>query len=307
MDTSTIIALIVKRLRHEISEKEERAFQLWIKAEPSNAALYKKLKEEYENKNACQEYREFESLKDWNRLIGKIKKKRKIRYAGIVADIDIFDIERVDVLKDASATVLYGERASNGVILIERTRIKEAKARVKYNFVPNFSFPDLRSLRLCNAEEKLELERIAGLYNTVDGSLDPAYALKLENVRRGVNTDWPSKPLRTAFTHTHSIHITGKGGGLDYKASGRFSDIYGVMKGDYRKVYGTNFKLGYHPSKSLTLNYNFSFSMTENKLSPYGRFSQYTKLNPYENIYDAEGKFIKNFYFNPLKKDIAVR
>lgn len=218
-------------------------------------------------------------------------------------DIDIFDIERVDVLKDASATVLYGERASNGVILIERTRIKEAKARVKYNFVPNFSFPDLRSLRLCNAEEKLELERIAGLYNTVDGSLDPAYALKLENVRRGVNTDWPSKPLRTAFTHTHSIHITGKGGGLDYKASGRFSDIYGVMKGDYRKVYGTNFKLGYHPSKSLTLNYNFSFSMTENKLSPYGRFSQYTKLNPYESIYDAEGKFIKNFYFNPLKKE----
>lgn len=85
MDTSTIIALIVKRLRHEISEKEERAFQIWINAEPSNASLYKKLKEEYENKNACQEYREFESLKDWNRLIGKIKKKRKIRYAGIVA------------------------------------------------------------------------------------------------------------------------------------------------------------------------------------------------------------------------------
>ncbi len=62
---------------------------------------------------------------------------------------------------------------------------KSDKPRFSYNFTPMFSFPDLTSLRLCDAEEKLELERLAGLYDQVDGSLDPAYDYKLENIRRG--------------------------------------------------------------------------------------------------------------------------
>ena len=111
-------------------------------------------------------------------------------------DLDIYDIEQILVLKDASAAVLYGEKAANGVILVERVRGKSNKPRFSYNFTPMFSFPDLTSLRLCNAEEKLELERLAGLYDRVDGSLDPAYDYKLENIRRGVNTDWATKPLR---------------------------------------------------------------------------------------------------------------
>ena len=93
-------------------------------------------------------------------------------------DLDIYDIEQILVLKDASAAVLYGEKAANGVILVERVRGKSNKPRFSYNFTPMFSFPDLTSLRLCNAEEKLELERLAGLYDRVDGSLDPAYDYK---------------------------------------------------------------------------------------------------------------------------------
>lgn len=80
-------------------------------------------------------------------------------------DLDIYDIEQVLVLKDASAAVLYGEKAANGVILVERVRGKSDKPRFSYNFTPMFSFPDLTSLRLCVAEEKLELERLAGLYD----------------------------------------------------------------------------------------------------------------------------------------------
>ena len=80
-------------------------------------------------------------------------------------DLDIYDIEQILVLKDASAAVLYGEKAANGVILVERVRGKSNKPRFSYNFTPMFSFPDLTSLRLCNAEEKLELERLAGLYD----------------------------------------------------------------------------------------------------------------------------------------------
>ena len=74
-------------------------------------------------------------------------------------DIDINDIERVDILKDASATALYGENAANGVIVIERKRVSQSPVRIRYTFTPQFSFADLSSYDYCNAAQKLELEK----------------------------------------------------------------------------------------------------------------------------------------------------
>ena len=63
-------------------------------------------------------------------------------------DLDLYEVERVDVLKDASATILYGEKGANGVIVVERKKAESSKVRLSYNFVPNFSFPDLSSYNL---------------------------------------------------------------------------------------------------------------------------------------------------------------
>lgn len=68
-------------------------------------------------------------------------------------DIDINDIERVDILKDASATALYGENAANGVIVIERKRVSQSPVRIRYTFTPQFSFADLSSYDYCNAAQ----------------------------------------------------------------------------------------------------------------------------------------------------------
>ncbi|MFR5981640.1 MAG: TonB-dependent receptor plug domain-containing protein [Alistipes shahii] len=105
-------------------------------------------------------------------------------------DLDMYEIERIDVLKDAQASIVYGDRAANGVIVIERQQVTDSKPRLSYNFVPELSIPDLSSMNLCNAAQKLELERLAGLYESDNGAMDKAYAYKLQNVRRGVNTDW---------------------------------------------------------------------------------------------------------------------
>ena len=77
-------------------------------------------------------------------------------------DLDMYEIDRVDVLKDASATALYGDKAANGVIVVQRKKVTDSKLRVRYNFVPNVQFPDVSSFNLCNAEQKLELERLYG-------------------------------------------------------------------------------------------------------------------------------------------------
>ena len=214
-------------------------------------------------------------------------------------DLDIFDIERVDVLKDASATILYGEKGANGVIVIERKRIDETKVRLNYNFVPKFSIPDLSSFNLANAAQKLEFERIAGLYAAEDGSMDRAYDYKLKNVRRGVNTDWIHAPLRVPFSHSHSLSISARGSEIEYRAVANISDGYGVMKGDNRRKLGLGFHLGYHLKNKLTVTFKTNFSITNAMASPYGTFSDYVALNPYETIWDEDGKYIRNYYFNP--------
>lgn len=80
-------------------------------------------------------------------------------------DLDINEIERVDVLKDASASALYGERAANGVIVIERKKILNDKLRLSYNLDGTVDFPDLSTYDYLNAADKLEFERRANLYN----------------------------------------------------------------------------------------------------------------------------------------------
>ena len=221
-------------------------------------------------------------------------------------DLDIFDIERVDVLKDASATILYGEKGSNGVIVVERKRIGNEKVKLSYNFVPKASYPDLSSFNLTNAAQKLEFERLAGLYDSSDGSLDQAYDYKLQNVRKGVNTDWLRVPLRVPFSHTHSLSLTSRGEKLDFSANAHLNDSYGVMKADYRRGYGLSFSIAYHQRDKLTMSFKSSLNITDTKKSPYGNFSQYVKMNPYEPIYDEDGELRKNIPFNPFNTSSLV-
>ncbi len=214
-------------------------------------------------------------------------------------DLDMFEIERIDVLKDASATILYGEKGANGVIVVERKRSEEGKLRMSYNFVPRFSVPDLSSFNLCSPAEKLEVERLAGKYDSADGSMDEAYDYKLQLVRKGVNPDWLHAPLRVPFSHTHSLALSSRGEKLEYRANASFGDTYGVMKGDNRRNLGVNFSMNYHLRDRLTLSYKNSFSLNRSVDSPYGSYSQYSKMNPYLPMTDEDGEYYKYYTFNP--------
>ena len=213
-------------------------------------------------------------------------------------DIDINDIERVDILKDASATALYGENAANGVIVIERKRVSQSPVRIRYTFTPQFSFADLSSYDYCNAAQKLELEKMAKLYTTIDGSLDQSYYDKLALVSSGVDTDWKSKPVRNSFSHTHSLSVSGRGSGLDYNVTGNFSNTQGVMKDDGRKRYGMNIYLSYTAINNLILTLRASHEQLDVKNSKYGSFSSYLACNPYDSPYDEFGNYRSSLSYN---------
>lgn len=208
-------------------------------------------------------------------------------------DIDMFEIERVDILKDASATAIYGERAANGVIVIARKKPKDSKLRVRYNFVPDIGFPDVSSFNLCSPMEKLELERRFGKYPETTGLKDELYNEKLKRISSGVNTDWKSIPLRNSWSHSHSLSFTGRGSGMDYGITTRYSDRRGVMKGDYRRNVGLNFYFSYHLGDKLLVSYRANYGKTFTKDSPYGNFSNWVRLNPYDAPKDKSGNWVK--------------
>lgn len=218
-------------------------------------------------------------------------------------DIDIHDIERVDILKDASATALYGENAANGVIVIQRKRVSQSPVRIRYTVTPQVSFADLSSYDMMNASQKLELERLAGLYKSTDGSLDQDYYDKLALVSSGIDTDWKTKPIRNSFSHDHSLSVSGRGSGLDYNVTGNFSNTQGVMKDDGRKRYGMNVYLSYTAVENLILTLRASHEQLNINNSKYGSFSDYLQCNPYDSPYDEFGNPRRSLSYdmnNPL-------
>lgn len=218
-------------------------------------------------------------------------------------DLDMNEIESITVLKDASATALYGARAANGVIVVERKKLTEGSMRVTYNLTGNVQFPYLKDYHLLNAAQKLEYERLAGLYHAEikdDGfghisgykeqyELDRLYNERYQEVLRGVNSDWLAQPARTAFSHDHSLRLYGGASKVRYELSGRFNNTQGVMKEDYRRRYNLGFKLEYHIQDKFTLANRSTYNEVATKETPYGDFSQYTNLNPYDRIYDKFG------------------
>ena len=82
-----------------------------------------------------------------------------------VYDMDPYRVASITLLKDAAATAIYGSRASNGVVVITTNAPANGKMQVSYNVDATFYIADLSDYNLCNAEEKLAIEKAAGMYD----------------------------------------------------------------------------------------------------------------------------------------------
>ncbi len=222
-------------------------------------------------------------------------------------DMNINEIASITVLKDASAAALYGAKAANGVIVIERNRIAEGKIRISYNLTGSVQFPDFSDYNVLDASQKLEFERLAGLYTSADitqqYSLDSLYNVKFKDISRGVNTDWLAQPSRVGYTQDHSLRLAGGSTGTRYELNTRFAQVNGVMKGDFRKRYGLGFVLEHYAPKGFSFTNRTTLNQVDSRNSPYGAFSSYTQANPYDRIYDQYGELNKVLswgHSNPL-------
>jgi len=212
-----------------------------------------------------------------------------------IYDLDMNSIHSINILKDAAATAMYGSRAANGVIVIERRAPEAGKFRVQYSGVLSAELPDLSSYNLMNAREKLETERLAGLYDSSTPEIDPytnGYYQRLNNVLTGVDTYWLSQGLRTALNHKHSVFIDGGENDVRWGVELGFRGTEGVMKHSSRKNANAAFYVDYRIG-GLQIKNKVTYTYNKSTDVPFNSFSDYSHLLPYMRLYDENGDYVR--------------
>ncbi|MDO7885657.1 TonB-dependent receptor [Hymenobacter sp. CA2-7] len=143
-----------------------------------------------------------------------------------LADINPNDIESYEVLKDGSATAIYGSRAANGVILITTKHGKKGKATVTYDTYMGVA-QTLKRYKLLDADDFVTIsnEKYANQGNT--GRIAESYTDASGN---RVSTDWQDQVFRTGFQQNHALTVSGATDKTNYFFSAGFTDQSGVIK-----------------------------------------------------------------------------
>ena len=212
-----------------------------------------------------------------------------------IYDLDMNSIHSINILKDAAATAMYGSRAANGVIVIERRAPEAGKFRVQYSGVLSAELPDLSSYNLMNAREKLETERLAGLYDSNTPEIAPytnGYYQRLNNVLTGVDTYWLSQGLRTALNNKHSVFIDGGENDVRWGVELGFRGTEGVMKHSSRKNANAAFYVDYRIG-GLQIKNKVTYTYNKSTDVPFNSFSDYSHLLPYMRLYDENGDYVR--------------
>lgn len=210
-------------------------------------------------------------------------------------DFNDDEIESINILKDASATAIYGSRGANGVIVVVSKTPQTGKISVSAELGMNLEVPDLSSYDLLNAAEKLELERSIGIYDRPGipsmelGDYQESYYRKLRNVLSGVDTDWIRKPVRVGIGSSYKLRLDGGDNNFRWGVSLLYRDIEGAMKESYRRTFNGGATLMYTLDNLTFRNYT-TVGSTKSQESKYGNFADYVSQQPYNNPYDEFGE-----------------
>ncbi len=183
------------------------------------------------------------------------------------------DIESVTVLKDASATAIYGSRASNGVIIITTKKGKSGEMKVTYN--GNFSVGEVTDY-----VDVLSAKQFSDFVMAKGTAAQQAFL-------GTSNTDWQKEIYRTALGTDHNIAFSGGVDNINYRASVGYSDLSGILKEDnfQRVTLNTNL-IGKFFDNHLKIDFTNKTSSNKNNYSNRDAIGAAVSFDPTQKIYD---------------------
>ncbi|WP_051718626.1 SusC/RagA family TonB-linked outer membrane protein [Hymenobacter sp. IS2118] len=184
-----------------------------------------------------------------------------------IADLNPNDIESLSILKDASASAIYGSRASNGVVLITTKRGKAGDSRFTLGYQTGLSTPTNKK-EFLNATEYVdyfrEAGRNAGLEAFAEGRLR-RYSAGNDDYKTGVvNTDWQEEAFQRAPFSQYDLNASGGNDKTRYFISGLYSNQSGILIGNKFEKIGTRINLDQKATDKLSFGVNVALSRTRN-------------------------------------------
>ncbi|MDR2564098.1 MAG: TonB-dependent receptor [Prevotellaceae bacterium] len=245
------------------------------------------------------------------------------------------DIESIEILKDASATAIYGSRAGHGVIIVTTKRGKAGVPQISYSgnvavqaIGANYKMMDAAEYMTVNNRYLLEKWRrdygqgVYAGYVTAktpfvaweDFVTNPSKLYSDAEIASAKTTNWMEEITRPGFQQSHNVSITGGGEKSKYLASINYFDQKGVIKNSNMKRLTANFngdydfsqyvKVGY--SLNLSRNYydNVPLGMHENEYS--GIIASSLRFEPTIPIRDANGNFSESVVYNQTPNPVSL-
>ena len=207
-----------------------------------------------------------------------------------LASISNNDIESIEVLKDASATAIYGARGANGVILVTTKKGKEGKGELSFSAVGSVQLPE-QTYKLLNGQQLATIGKEA--YENA-GMVVPDYFQNPESVE--TKTNWVDEIMRPAFTQNYSLNFNGGSQKIKYNLSAGFFDQQGIIIGTDFKRYNLRAHVAADINKYFSAGTNIAY--TQSKSTGYGNndsslavLSMAYDMNPALPVRDDKGEF----------------
>ena len=198
-----------------------------------------------------------------------------IPFAGTISDIDPNNIKTMDILKDASATAIYGSRGANGVIMITTYKgMQDQEPVVKYNMYVGFK-KNFARYPMMNGDQLKRLREVSGLYKPVYTNGDE---------EEGMNTDWQDMLFKTAFTTNQDLSVSGGTAKSAYNVGISYFKDEATIPTQNFKRYAMHAALDQEIGKYLKVGFstNTNYSITNNaNLGIYNTLSCSPLINPY--------------------------
>lgn len=255
-----------------------------------------------------------------------------IPITGGVSEISPADIESMEILKDASATAIYGSRGANGVIIITTKQGKEGKTKVDYNGYVGFQTIQ-NKLDMMNGAEYAEYTReayrnstgknkyLSDVPNKEQDMLLPMFsqdAYVLESVLMGYDengnydpskvrsNDWFDAVTRQGFLTEHQLNIRGGGAKTSFMASATYNKVDGVVKDQSYQRYSVRLNLSHTINKYIKIGGQTQYSFSEKQRGSNMISDNYMyRITPLGSLYEKDGSLTQKIggdelMYNPL-------
>lgn len=210
-----------------------------------------------------------------------------------LSDINVNDIESMEVLKDASATAVYGSRGANGVIIITTKSGKSGKPKIEYNGFASFNRP----MKKYDLMDAVTYASIANLTAGANVFADPqSYA--------GKTTDWQGMIFDNSVTQSHQLSVAGGTENAKYYVSGFYINQEGLLLNSGQKKFGVRSNIDLKLSKRL----NFGINVYAGRINSHNNGDIGSKGNPVtsaltwaptEEVYEEPGRY-NRFGISPI-------